>query len=62
MLALCLKHQRAWTTHPGADLMQARGDGFGRRVTAKNMTFQDPGVFIPGHIGKIPETNKNTQI
>lgn len=34
--------------------MQAGGDGFGRRVTAEHMTFQDPGVFIPCHICKIP--------
>lgn len=33
--------------------MQAGGDGFGRRVTAEHMTFQDPGVFIPCHICKV---------
>lgn len=42
-------------THPGADLVQAGGDGFGRSVTAEHMTFQDPGVFIPRHISKVPE-------
>lgn len=34
--------------------MQAGGDGFGWRVTAEHMTFQDPGVFIPCHICKVP--------
>lgn len=34
--------------------MQAGGDGFGWRVTAEHMTFQDPGVFVPGHIRKVP--------
>lgn len=34
--------------------MQAGGDGFGWSVTAEHMTFQDPGVFIPSHICKVP--------
>lgn len=38
--------------------MQAGGDGFGWRVTAEHMTFQDPGVFIPRHICKVPEREK----
>lgn len=40
--------------YPGADLVQAGGDGFGWRVTAENMTFQDPGVFVSRHVRKIP--------
>lgn len=39
--------------------MQAGGDGFGWRVTAEHMTFQDPGVFIPRHICKVPGKEKN---
>lgn len=35
--------------------MQTGGDGFGWRVTAEHMTFQDPGVFISCYIRKIPE-------
>lgn len=35
--------------------MQAGGDGFGWRITAEHMTFQDPGVFIPRHICKVSE-------
>lgn len=46
---------QALRTHPGADLMQTGGDGFGWRVTAEHMTFQDPGVFISCYICKIPE-------
>lgn len=38
--------------------MQAGGDGFGWCVTAEHMTFQDPGVFIPRHICKVPEKRK----
>lgn len=57
-LALCVERPQASTTHPGADLMQAGGDGFGRRVTAEHMTFQDPGVFVPRHICKIPEKRR----
>lgn len=49
-------------THPGADLMQACGDGFGWSVTAEHMTFQDPGVFIPGHIRKVPEKTGKTRV
>lgn len=40
--------------------MQAGGDGFGWRVTAENMTFQNPGVFIPCHIRKIPARGETT--
>lgn len=47
------------SSYPGADLMQAGGDGFGWRVTAEHMTFQDPGVFIPSHICKVPGREKN---
>lgn len=43
-----------WSSYPGADLMQAGGDGFGWCVTAEHMTFQDPGVFVPSHICKVP--------
>lgn len=38
--------------------MQAGGDGFGWCVTAKHMTFQNPGVFIPRHIRKVPGKNE----
>ncbi len=41
--------------------MQAGGDGFGWRVTAEHMTFQDPGVFIPRHICKVPGREENTR-
>ena len=41
--------------------MQAGGDGFGWRVTAEHMTFQDPGVFVPRHICKVPEREENTE-
>lgn len=41
--------------------MQAGGDSFGRRVTAEHMTFQDPGVFIPRHICKVPGKEENTR-
>lgn len=50
--------------YPGADLVQAGGDGFGWRVTAENMTFQDPGVFVSRHVRKIPargETSGSTK-
>lgn len=40
--------------------MQAGGDGFGWRVTAENMTFQNPGVFIPCHIREIPAREETT--
>lgn len=40
--------------------MQAGGDGFGWRVTAENVTFQNPGVFIPRHIRKIPARGETT--
>lgn len=43
--------------------MQAGGDGFGWRVTAEHMTFQDPGVFIPRHICKVPgREEENTEL
>ena len=40
--------------------MQAGGDGFGWRVTAEHMTFQDPGVFISCHICKVPGREETT--
>lgn len=42
--------------------MQACGDGFGWSVTAEHMTFQDAGVFIPGHIRKVPEKTGKTRV
>ncbi len=29
----------AFSSHPGADFVQTRRDGFGRGVTAEHMTF-----------------------
>lgn len=40
--------------------MQAGGDGFGWRVTAEYMTFQNPSALIPRHICKIPERGETT--
>lgn len=48
------------SSYPGADLMQAGGDGFGWCVTAEHMTFQDPGVFVPSHICKVPGREDTT--
>lgn len=48
-------------SYPGADLMQAGGYGFGWRVTAKNMTFENPGVFISCHVCKIPARGETTR-
>ena len=41
--------------------MQAGGDGFGWRVTAEHMTFQEPRDFVPRHVRKISEGAEKTK-
>lgn len=40
-------------THLRADFVETRGNGFGRSVTSKHMTFQNPCIFVSRHVGKI---------
>lgn len=45
-------------TDLGADFVETRGDGSGGSITSEHVALEHPCVFVPRHVGKIPETQK----
>lgn len=57
------RKDRGWTgngTHLGADFVKTCGDGCGGRITSEHVTLEHPRVFVPCHVGKVPEDTPNT--
>lgn len=38
--------------------METRGDGSGGSITSEHVALEHARVFVPGHVGKIPATQK----